>query len=328
MEGSASATSTLAVGTQALAESVSGYFNAAIGTFAMSQGECGNDNVAVGTSALNNNGNTTGTGIEGCQSDGEPGGTGGDSAVLWPYDSASRNTAVGTSAMVGNVRGFRNTAVGYYSGFVGVEDMNDDAYIINSTAIGSEARILDSNEVQIGNREVQMVYLGKRSGDLANGGVNANLLLRGYVQASNVQVASDERLKESIQPLDTGLSLLKDLTPMSYRYKQDDEHQDVFGFVAQDVSRVLDSHGMQNNRLVKSNPGSDYLSVSYLDLIAPMIKAIQELDEAAAEKDERIATLEAQIIEQQENMLALIASQQQRLAQLEARLAGESFASR
>ena len=330
---SRSITSSVSIGYEALKEIDSSFANTAVGAYALSRGECGNNNVAVGENALGGNGNTTGLGFEGCVSDGEAGGNdGNDSVILWPNGSASKNTALGQGALVSNLRGYGNTAVGYYAGRQGYEDLNGDDYFNNSMALGFQAKVLDSNEVQIGDRNIQNVFLGRRLSDVQEGqnAVNpdANLFLTGAVEASSFDVISDQRLKASIQPLDAGLDFIKELAPVTYRYKHDARGADVFGLLAQDISMVLNKYGMENNRLVTSNPVSDYLSVNYLDLVAPMIKAIQELDEAAAEKDERIATLEAQIIEQQESMLALIASQQQRLAKLEAQLAVDSFASR
>ena len=314
MAAATSISRNVAVGSGALSEAVGAGDSVAIGQFAMGASNCAPENVAIGSGALSSTGDTNDA-FEGCFSEG-----------VWTYELGAYNTGVGGSALSTNVRGAKNTALGYQAGHQGFEDIRGEV-IDNGMALGYQAKVRNSNEVQIGDKNITAVYLGKRVGDPA-GGNDANLFLRGFVQASNVQVASDERLKEDIEPLDTGLSFVNDLSPMSYRYTEGADKRSVFGLVAQDVEGVLKAHGLNNNRLVSSGGAADFLSVSYLDLIAPMIKAIQELDEAAAEKDERIATLEAQIIEQQENMLALIKSQQQRLAELEARLAVDAFASR
>ena len=58
-----------------------------------------------------------------------------------------------------------------------------------------------------------------------------------------------------------------------------------------------------------------YLYLRYNDLLAPMIKAIQELDE-------KNQTLEAQLKTQQEELLAMVQSQQEQIAQLQ-RMMGE-----
>ena len=63
-----------------------------------------------------------------------------------------------------------------------------------------------------------------------------------------------------------------------------------------------------------------YMSLRYNDLLAPMIKAIQELDE-------KNQTLEALLKSQQEELLAIVQSQQEQIAHLQ-RMMGEQFASR
>ena len=67
--------------------------------------------------------------------------------------------------------------------------------------------------------------------------------------------------------------------------------------------------------------GKGYLYLRYNDLLAPMIKAIQELDAqhiaAIDGKDEQIALLEEKLETQQEELLAIVQSQQEQIAQLQ-----------
>ena len=69
----------------------------------------------------------------------------------------------------------------------------------------------------------------------------------------------------------------------------------------------------------------------YNDLLAPMIRAIQELDGqhsvAVAEKDEQIAALQEQLMAQQGSLLSMIAAQQEQIAQLQG-LVEQQFATR
>ena len=76
------------------------------------------------------------------------------------------------------------------------------------------------------------------------------------------------------------------------------------------------------------------MSLRYNDLLAPMIKAIQELDDAADIKDEQIASLQGQLQAQQEEaeglreeLLAIVQSQQEQIAQLQ-RMVEHQFAAR
>ena len=69
------------------------------------------------------------------------------------------------------------------------------------------------------------------------------------------------------------------------------------------------------------------MSLRYNDLLAPMIKAIQELDDAADTKDEQIASLQKQLQTQNEELLAIVQSQQEQIAQLQ-RIVEHQFAAR
>ena len=76
------------------------------------------------------------------------------------------------------------------------------------------------------------------------------------------------------------------------------------------------------------------MSLRYNDLLAPMIKAIQELDDAADTKDGQIASLQGQLQAQQEEaeglreeLLAIVQSQQEQIAQLQ-RMVEHQFAAR
>jgi hypothetical protein len=82
---------------------------------------------------------------------------------------------------------------------------------------------------------------------------------------------------------------------------------------------------------VRNATEEGYRSVRYNDLLAPMIKAIQELDGqhsvAVAEKDEQIAALQEQLMAQQGSLLSMIAAQQEQIAQLQG-LVEQQFATR
>jgi septal ring factor EnvC (AmiA/AmiB activator) len=60
-----------------------------------------------------------------------------------------------------------------------------------------------------------------------------------------------------------------------------------------------------------------YLYLRYNDLLAPMIRAIQELDDASEAKDEQIALLQQKLESQQEELLVIVQSQQEQIAQLQ-----------
>ena len=103
------------------------------------------------------------------------------------------------------------------------------------------------------------------------------------------------------------------------------------GLLAQEVEEVLAAHGLSNSGVVHQAREDAYRSVRYNDLLAPMIRAIQELDDqhnvAITLKDEQIASLQEQLTEQQGSLLAMIATQQEQIVQLQ-NMVNQQFATR
>jgi len=146
------------------------------------------------------------------------------------------------------------------------------------------------------------------------------------------QVSSDERLKTDIADLDYGLDFINDLTPKKFKmgnqtlYRcpesqmvfatnngtevcstcQDDDEVDNctleefteaitdddrygFGFSAQDVNEVLD---INTNKVVSHDDDKDVYTIGYEQLIAPLVKAVQELSAKNDELESRLTALE------------------------------------
>jgi septal ring factor EnvC (AmiA/AmiB activator) len=139
--------------------------------------------------------------------------------------------------------------------------------------------------------------------------------------------SSDARLKDSITPVSGGLALVNDLNPVSY-HRINNTHSDIeMGLLAQEVKATLAKHGLGNSGMVHQPTEDAYMSLRYNDLLAPMIKAIQELDDASEAKDEQIASLQQKLESQQEELLAIVQSQQEQIAQLQ-RMVEHQFASK
>ena len=92
------------------------------------------------------------------------------------------------------------------------------------------------------------------------------------------------------------------------------------GLLAQEVEAALEKHGLGNSGMVHQPSEDAYMSLRYNDLLAPMIKAIQELDEENQ-------NLEAQLKSQQEELLTIFQSQQEQIAQLQ-QMVEHQFAAR
>lgn len=169
---------------------------------------------------------------------------------------------------------------------------------------------------------------GIGSNVVASGNVTVagNLTATGSVTANGVVNSSDARLKEAVSSVGVGLGLINDLNPVRYHRINNPESDIEMGLMAQEVAATLAKHGLGNSGMVVQPDEKGYLYLRYNDLLAPMIKAIQELDDASEAKDEQIASLQQKLESQQEELLAIVQSQQEQIAQLQ-KLVEHRFAS-
>lgn len=99
---------------------------------------------------------------------------------------------------------------------------------------------------------------------------------------NGVITTSDLREKESILPLQYGLTTIKKLKPVSYYWKKEDTKNSKrkIGFIAQELAEVLPEtvHDkewqIENNQLTQKQ--ADNLSVSYSEILPVIVKSVQE----------------------------------------------------
>ena len=105
---------------------------------------------------------------------------------------------------------------------------------------------------------------------------------------------SDQRLKENIQPLDSGLDVVEKLNPVTFQYKEDYSKDTGIqpGFIAQDLQLALEGKDYLNG-VVQAGP--TYLNVAYQNLIPILAKAIQELKQLSDAQAQKITELEAKL---------------------------------
>ena len=189
----------------------------------------------------------------------------------------ANSVAIGVNAGQ-NATGVNNTCVGNSAGVSLTTETN-------TTCLGRNTQVTASNQVQLGDSITTTYAYGA------------------------VQDRSDARDKADIQDIHLGLDFINALTPKSYKFDyredyrvhQEDEEGNVIvdtrelgeithdgthkrsllhcGLVAQEVKQVMDDLGVdfggyQDHSI---NGGQDVMSIGYGELIAPMIKAIQEL---------------------------------------------------
>ena len=298
-----------ASGYQALFYNSTGFNNTANGNMALYYNETGTNNIAIGFQALfyNDEGSyNTASGFSALYNNevGVENTATGHKALY--NNKGGYNSASGAGALYNNVGGDFNTGVGYralydfdgdYNTAIGAYADVSGNGLTNATAIGYGATADASNKVRIGNTDVTAI-----EGQVA------------------FTVSSDRRLKSDIEPVVDGLAIVNDLNPVSYHRTNNPESDIEMGLLAQEVEATLQKHGLGNSGMVHQPTEDSYMSLRYNDLLAPMIKAIQELDE-------KNQSLEAQLKSQQEEFLAVVQSQQERIAQLQGMM-GEQFAAR
>jgi len=106
------------------------------------------------------------------------------------------------------------------------------------------------------------------------------------IRATNSSiVTSDRNEKENITATDLGLEFVNKLTPVSFKRKG--KTRTHYGLIAQDVETVITDLGKTSTQfapLIKDTlkDGSERYGLRYTELIAPLVKAIQELSAKVA----------------------------------------------
>jgi hypothetical protein len=260
-------TDNTASGFWSLLSNTTGSYNTASGYQSLAVNTTGCCNTASGFSSLYSNTTGNSNTASGLQS-------------LFFNTTGSANTASGSQSLSSNTTGSANTASGFYAGFTNTTGSGNtflgasaDAAATNltdATAVGWGAIVDASYHVRIGDTNVTQIG--------------------GQVAWSNL---SDARHKDNIRDLDLGLDFVLQLRPVSFTMKQGNGRTDM-GFLAQDVEALL---GDDYNVLGIGSDKDRTLSLRGTDLIAPMVKAIQEQQSQIEElrrivrvlMDERIA---------------------------------------
>jgi len=117
------------------------------------------------------------------------------------------------------------------------------------------------------------------------------------VTYAGVQVAwtytSDKRWKSDIQSSELGLNFISKLRPVQYYRTNDEGKKTEYGFIAQELEEALNNAGATNNGIISKDDAGMY-GVRYNDLIAPMVKATQELNSKVASQQQTIEAQQAE----------------------------------
>ena len=245
--------------------------NVIIGVGAMSGGTAQQDkNVAVGYFALGSIGNNAHTG----------------------------STAVGSNSLGNVTTGNGNSALGYNSGDVITTGTNN--VIIGSGAdpsanSGTNQIVLGQGVTGTGNNEIAL-------GNTSISAIKAQV-------TSITAYSSDERTKKDIADYDLkGVDFIKELQLKTYLYKNpadfpdeirdskwdedgvkrlEDPTETQVGLIAQEVEEALAKHGIGNAETYAPTQESGIKTLTYGNLIFPLIKAVQELSARVEELENK-----------------------------------------
>jgi hypothetical protein len=312
--GGGNVSTNLANGTQALFSNTTGSNNTATGSGALQSNTTGTDNTANGVEALRNNttgdsntatgsgalqSNTTGSnntanGVAALfSSTTSSSNTANGFAALFSNTTGDGNTATGTSALQSNTTGSANTANGWLA-------LSTNTTFTNSSGFGYVAQVTGSNQVQLGDSSTTTFVYGtvqNRSDLRDKADVRDTVLGLSFINAlrpvdykwdmrddyrperpadlpANSTPEQEEAHKAEMAAWLEAVkqdNLVSDGTKKRNRYHH--------GLIAQEVKELLDAQGIDFGGYQdhKISGGHDVLSIGYDELIAPLIKAVQEL---------------------------------------------------
>lgn len=113
---------------------------------------------------------------------------------------------------------------------------------------------------------------------------------------------SDIRFKEDVKEIQYGLKELLQMRPVQFKWKHKKDNKENYGLIAQELVQLIPElvdESDQSELLKEQGIDSGLLSVSYLELIPVLIKAIQEQDIKITRQENTIAILMLELEEVQ-----------------------------
>lgn len=134
------------------------------------------------------------------------------------------------------------------------------------------------------------------SGNIADVGQLAAYsgIFEGWCYAPDWTQGSDERIKHDIADLDgeTMAAFVEMLRPVQYRLDSDEADKQRYGFIAQEVRAALAALGLDEGDSPIYREMDGQLGLSYTDLIAPLLSAVQQLMARVRALEEKTASVE------------------------------------
>jgi len=289
--------SNTAIGTGALQANTTGYYNTAIGNSNQGSSTGTNGNTSVGSFSLynaNTGNQNTATGYGALQNNS----TGANNTALGhgalnSNTTGSNNVGLGESTLFQNQTKSNNTAVGANALY-----FNNSLYT-NCTGLGYNSNVSADNQIRLGDTSITAVVsqVGSFSDIRDKADIRDTILGLDFVNSlrpvdykwdyredyrpempTPLELDATEEEKDAHKIImDEWLescklsNLVKDGSKKRTRYHH--------GLIAQEVQDLIEESGVDFGGFQDHTigGGDDVMTVSYMELIAPMIKAIQEL---------------------------------------------------
>jgi hypothetical protein len=275
--GNTTGSSNVAVGLNAGVGITTGSNNVAVGLGTLAAATTGNTNTAIGYNALRNS-------------------TGSNNTALGYFagqqlGSGANNIFLGWEAATTTTTGSNNIALGWSVDLPNIAGSNqlDVGNLIYGTGINGTYNTISTGAIGIGTTTPYSrleVFGPDTASTSAFAVVNSASTTEftvydtgNAVLAGSLTQNSDERLKTNVSALDGSSSLAKinALNPVTFNWIDPDKSSvPQFGFIAQQVEQVFPNLVSTTSPTALTPDGT--LSLNYIDLISPIIAAIQELD--------------------------------------------------
>jgi hypothetical protein len=262
-------TNNISLGVNAGNLTMTGQLNTATGASAFPANSTGNENTTVGAFALLNN--TTG----------------------------SANTAIGTGALQNNEGGSGNIAVGHFSGSAWINSSNN-------IAVGHVGVTGELSTIRIGNSSHEFAFIAGIRGTTTTNADAVPVMIDSAGQLGTVN--SSRRVKDHIADMGSASGVLKQLRPVTFYYKSDQNPEGrslQYGLVAEEVAKV------EPGLVAHSANGA--IETVYYQFLTPML-----LNEY--QKQQRMIEAQTTRLEQQATEIAELKQQMARMTKLLARL--------
>jgi hypothetical protein len=193
----------------------------------------------------------------------------------------SGNLLVGTTTDVDNTKFISNQSASNYPAVV--------AFATNGSYTGQVLQVRASNTSTNGTFRAINYY--------HTSGVDRFYVIDSgaiYSTSTSITGISDERLKENVRDIETGLSSILSLKPRRFDWKtgKGQDKKNAAGFIAQEFQTVFP---LSISTHIESDGGdkTEYLTLNHEELIPTMVKAIQEQQTIIQSLTERIIALES-----------------------------------